>query len=262
MLGLKRNKNIIPISNNDSLILPEDVLFIIGREEQVSQLKEMGLTIKKSTRKTVFESKATSFAELLVPARSNAAGKSLKELDFRANYGFTAVALWRADVCYRTNVAEFALEMGDTILLIGPNEKLNILKNQQDFIVLETSPSKTGLDKPSVLLTLAIFITALTAMLLGTPIEITMFSAAVLILLTRLLSPEEAYRAINWRAVFLIMGTLAVSLAMMQTELAQVIGDKMVSFVEPYGDMGLVVGTYLLSAGLHRLWGLRLLRWL
>ena len=72
-------------------------------------------------------------------------------------------------------------------------------------------------------------------MVLGTPIEITMFTAAVLILLTKLLKPEEAYRAINWRAVFLITGTMAVSKAMMQTGLAEVVGNSVVNYVRPFG---------------------------
>ena len=255
VLGMKRENRNIPISLNNSVIRPNDILYIIGREERILKLHDLGLSIKKSTQKVVFESKETSFVELLVPSRSDAVGKTLKTMGFRANYGFTAIALWRADVCYRTDVADFKLEMGDTILLMGPTEKLDSLKVQQDFVVLEASPSITGLDRPRVFLTLAILVSALSAMVLGTPIEITMFTAAVLILLTKLLKPEEAYHAINWRAVFLITGTMAVSKAMMQTGLAELVGNSVVNYVRPFGGMGLVVGTYLLSAGLTQVMG-------
>ena len=255
ILGIKRNSKNIPVDLTNIIILPNDILFVIGREDRVSKLKEFDLIISKSTQKAIFESSHTSFIEVLVPSKSEAVGKSLKTMDFRSNYGFTVMALCRADVCYRTDVADFILEMGDTLLLIGPTERLEKLRIQPDFVILESSPSITGLDKPRVLLTLAILISALTAMLLGTPIEITMFLAAVLILLTKLLKPEEAYRAINWRAVFLIAGIMAVSKAMIQTGLAEVFGNSIVSLVKPFGAMGLVVGTYLLSAGLTQVMG-------
>ena len=72
---------------------------------------------------------------------------------------------------------------------------------------------------------------------------------------TRLLKPEEAYAAVKWRAIFLIAGTIAVSLAMVQTQLAKDVGGVVVGLVAPFGALGLVAGTYLLSASLTQVMG-------
>jgi di/tricarboxylate transporter len=92
-------------------------------------------------------------------------------------------------------------------------------------------------------------------MFVGVPTELAMITGAVAVLLTGLMTPEEAYKAINWRAIFLIAGTLSVSVAMIQTGLAQEIGNAVVNFVSPFGPLGLVAGTYVLSATLTQVMG-------
>jgi hypothetical protein len=47
-----------------------------------------------------------------------------------------------------------------------------------------------------------IAVVTLTAMFLGMPVELAMLSAAAVILVTGLLTPDEAYGAIKWRAIF------------------------------------------------------------
>ena len=141
------------------------------------------------------------------------------------------------------------------MLLVGPQDRAGSLKTQNDFIVIETATGSDRLDVPKVALTLAIAVGALIVMFAGMPVELAMVSAAALLLLTGLLRPEEAYSAIKWRAIFLISGTIAVSLAMIQTNLAQMVGDHMVNFVAPWGPLGLVAGTYFLSAALTQVMG-------
>jgi di/tricarboxylate transporter len=82
-----------------------------------------------------------------------------------------------------------------------------------------------------------------------------MLSAAVLILLTGLMKPDEAYQAVKWRAIFLIAGTISISYAMVQTDLAHLFGNIVVQRVAHFGGMGLVIGAYLLSASLTQVMG-------
>jgi di/tricarboxylate transporter len=138
---------------------------------------------------------------------------------------------------------------------MGPPEKLPDLKNQHDFVVVEAVSSAQDLDVPKVALVLAIAAGALIALFVGAPVEIATLTAAVLILLTGLMKPDEAYQAIKWRAIFLIAGTIAVSYAMVQTNLAQLFGDAIVHTVAPLGGMGLAIGAYLLCASLTQVMG-------
>lgn len=255
ILGIRRGRRVIPVYGAECKIQPNDALLVVGNESRATELRKEGLLVQAVQPSAVIDERNTIMAEIIVPPRSNIEGKTLRDLAFRARYGFTAVALWRDNRSYRTDLADYKLKPGDTLLLVGPQDRAGSLKTQNDFIVIETATGSDRLDVPKVALTLAIAVGALIVMFAGMPVELAMVSAAALLLLTGLLRPEEAYSAIKWRAIFLISGTIAVSLAMIQTNLAQMVGDHMVNFVAPWGPLGLVAGTYFLSAALTQVMG-------
>ncbi|MCC6169938.1 MAG: SLC13 family permease [Caldilineaceae bacterium] len=255
ILGIRRGRRVIPIYGAQCEVHDNDVLLVVGNEERALQLRNRGYEIDAATKSDSLEESGTVMADLLVPPRSNVEGKTLRELAFRAKYGFTAVAIWRDNQSHRTDVGNMKLRPGDSILVIGPQDRALDLKHQNDFVIAETTSNTGGYDRNKVILTLSIAVIALTAMFMGMPVELAMMSAAAVILLTGLLSPDEAYGAIKWRAIFLIAGTISVSLAMVQTGLAKMAGDAVVGLAAPFGGIGLVAGTYLLSAALTQIMG-------
>ena len=66
---------------------------------------------------------------------------------------------------------------------------------------------------------------------------------------------EESYRTIEWQAVFLIAGMYVVSDAMVETHLADLLGNAMIRFVDPIGPLGLAAGAYVLTAVLTQFMG-------
>jgi di/tricarboxylate transporter len=65
--------------------------------------------------------------------------------------------------------------------------------------------------------------------------------------LTGCLTMEEAYRHIEWRAVFLIAGMLPLGLAMEQTGAAQFLAEALVGSLGSVGPLAVVVGLFLLG---------------
>jgi di/tricarboxylate transporter len=255
VLGVRRGNRVLPVGGAQYNLHVGDCLLIVGREERTLQLQRAGLNVHQSSHRAPLEPRETIFVEVIVPPRSNLDGKTLRDVAFRANYGFTAVALWRDKRSYRTDVATFELHPGDTLLLMGPQDRLSSLKQLHDLVIMETAVNGNQIDVPRVVLTLGIAVTALAAMFLGVPAEIAMIAAAVVILLTGLMKPDEAYKAVRWRAIFLIAGTISVSVAMVETGLAAMIGDAVVHWITPFGPLGLVAGAYLLSALLTQVMG-------
>ena len=256
VLGIRRgNRVLLPSSAQVHKVQIGDVLLIVGREERALQLRHAGMHVYRSQHPVSALPRDTIFVEVFVPPRSDVEGKTLRQLEFRKLYGYTAIALWRDDRSYRTDVATLPLHSGDALLTMGPPEQLATLKNQHDFVVIEAVPLDTEINLPKVALTLAIGIAALVALFAGVPVQIAMLGAALLILLTGLMKPDEAYQAVRWRAIFLIAGTISISYAMVQTNLAELFGNTIVGWVAPLGPMGLVVGSYVLSAGLTQVMG-------
>ncbi len=236
-------------------IYPTDILLLVGREDRVVPLKEEGVSIGRDNHNGHISPYGVALLEILPAPRSHALGCTLKELDFRRQYGFTAVALRRRDRSYRTNVGDFTLEHGDALLVIGPREQVKKLQTSPDFVVLQPDLSDQPLNRRQAAISVCAVLGGIAASILGVPVYLAMLFAALAILLSRVLSTEEAYHAVEWQAIFLIAGMYSVSLAMVQTGLAGRLGNWLMQMAQPFGRLGLAAGAYLLSSLLTQLMG-------
>jgi di/tricarboxylate transporter len=232
-----------------------DILQIVGREERVCQLEEEGLVVERDHNNGHISTRGATFVEALLAPRSSAEGHTFKELEFYKEYGFKAVALLRDGRSYRTDVANLTLKMGDSILMVGDHSRLKNLHNTSNYIVLEPDLSDHPIDRLQAGLSIAIILAAVLASIAGVAVYIAMLSAAVAVFLTGLITTEDAYRSMEWPAIFLIAGMYSVSIAMVQTGLAGEVGRQVVSLVTPFGPLGLVAGVYLLTAVLTQIMG-------
>ena len=239
----------------DYVLQGGDILLTIGREERVSQLMQEGLKVGRNGNDGRISARGVRFIELLLAPHSPAEGHTIRELEFRKKYGFTAVALLREGRSYRTDVANMKLKMGDSILMVGPHERIKALQNELNYIVLEPDLSDQPVAVRQAITATAIIGAAIIASIAGVPVFLAMLAAAVIVFLTGIVTTEDAYRAVEWQAIFLIAGMYAVSKAMVETGLADWIGQQVVAVVTPYGPLGLAAGSYLLTAGLTQLMG-------
>ena len=125
----------------------------------------------------------------------------------------------------RGDFSEHEILPGDVFIVFGPWEHIDPLKNSKDFVV--TTPvavkkhdqAKTG--TASVCFVLAIALT-----FAGAPISIAFLTGAVAMVLTRVLSIQDAYDAIEWKVVFLLAGLIPLGLAMEKTGTAAFLAGK------------------------------------
>jgi di/tricarboxylate transporter len=59
---------------------------------------------------------------------------------------------------------------------------------------------------------------------------------------------EDAYRAIEWRAIFLIAGMLPLGTAMEQTGAAELLANQTMAVLGPFGPWWVIGGLYLITA--------------
>jgi di/tricarboxylate transporter len=139
------------------------------------------------------------------------------------------------------------LQFGDALLLLGPREKLQMLGREPDFIVLtETAQEELRLEKMKI--SILIMATILLPVILGwVPIYIAAVVGAALMVLSGCLTMEEAYRQIEWKAVFLIAGMLPLGTALDQTGAAKLIAEGVVGLVGPFGPHAVMAGLVALT---------------
>ncbi len=232
-----------------------DVLLTVGREDRVILLVADGITISREEASEHVSPRGIIFSEIIFAPHSRVLGKTLKELNFRQVYGATAVALWRKNRSYRTNVGDFILEVGDSLLAMGTRQQLKRVSLDPDYIVLETNLGDQPANLRQGIFTVGVVISVILLSVIGLPVFLSMFLGMLVLLLTRVVSIEEAYRTVEWQAVFLVAGMYAVSLAIVQTGLAAQLGELVVRLARPAGPLALAAGAYLLSSLLTQVMG-------
>jgi di/tricarboxylate transporter len=90
-------------------------------------------------------------------------------------------------------------------------------------------------------------ITLLLAVIFPYMIAEIMLGGAVCMVLTGALNMDQAYRAIEWRSIFLVAGMLPVGVAMEKTGAAAILAEKVVSIMGNAGHIGILAGLVVLT---------------
>jgi di/tricarboxylate transporter len=188
-----------------------------------------------------------TIVEVMLSPYTRLAGKTLSDLHFRKKFGISVLAIWRGDRSYRTGLADIPLHFGDALLCYGSSEQFEILARDPDFIVLKLDVQEKPLAEKAPLATLIMLAVVFAVILNWLPISVAAIGGAALMVITRCLTMDEAYRAIEWHAVFLIAAMLPLGLAMQQTGAAEFLANGVVNAVGPYGETAILAGIMLLT---------------
>ena len=251
LLALFREGELRIMPEPDQSLRSGDLLLIQGREEDLDVLRGLQeLRVEQGAPADFhgFESDRLSLLEATLDPRSGLAGQPLSEINFRDRYGLELVAVWRSGEAIRSNLDQLVLQLGDALLLLGPRDKLGVLERDPEFLIL-TPVTQRPVNTARAPLAGGIMLAVVVSVLAGwLPIYIAAVIGATLMVVTRCLSMEEAYRAIDWRAIFLIAGMLPLGTAMQQTGAAEFLAQQTMQLLGPMGPWWVIAGLYLVTA--------------
>jgi di/tricarboxylate transporter len=249
-LGILRGDDPIIMPEPDEVLLPGDRLVVEGRLSDFEILQGLEqLEIDRRTQPDIEKmvSGEMGVVEAILSPQTTLEGKTLRQIKFREKFGLNVLALWRRGEAYRHNLRDVDLRFGDALLLLGPLDKLRLLGNEPDFIVL-TESAQEELRLHKMKFSTVIMAVILLPVILGwVPIYIAAVVGAALMVLTGCLTMEEAYRQIEWKAVFLIAGMLPLGTALHQTGAARLIAEGVVGLVGPFGPQAVLLGLVALT---------------
>jgi di/tricarboxylate transporter len=136
--------------------------------------------------------------------------------------------------------------MGDVLLVQGPPDQIRSLDSQNVRILgaVEERTHNLSRARTSVL----IFAGVLAVGALGwIPFPVAVLIGAVLALASRCITPEEAYREVEWKAIVLIGSMLAVGQAMDQTHAAEYLAGRMIDVLAGTSPLVLLGGFFVLT---------------
>jgi len=251
VLGIIREDNAWLLPESDEVLQAEDRLLVRGKPEDLDVfrgLQDLEIESGSAHGLQALESDEVSLVEATLSPRSRLVGKTLQQLEFRARYGLQALAILREGQAHRSGLRDIELRFGDVLLLFGKRERAALLTSEPDFIVL-TQTLREVVRNEKAPLAVLILAAMLAPVLLGVlPIAIAAVGGATLMVLLRCLTMEEAYRAVDWRSIFLIAGMLPLGLAMQQTGAANLIAEGVLHVAGSLGPWGVIAALYLVTA--------------
>lgn len=190
---------------------------------------------------------AFELAEIVLAPNSDLTGRTFKQINFRSNFGLSVLALRHHGRTMFSRMGDMPLNFGDSLLVQGPVEKINAMRTNRNFLLLDMpQPEMRRLDKAPIAIgiLLAVLLAVSTGLL---HVSFAMFLGAILMVLSGTLSMDEAYRTIEWKAVFLIAGMLPLGLAMENTGTAQLIADQIIDLIGGWGAIAVMLGIFIMT---------------
>ena len=231
-------------------VIAGDLLILQGAEHDLDILKELGqLEIKEKSLSLAaeLESQQIGVTEVLLSPRTTLAGRTLADLLFREHYGLNVLAIWRKGTAHRTGLQDMPLQFGDALLVYGQRQNLEAVARDPNFLVLDQAAAKAPRLEKAPLAVVIMVAVLLSAILGYVPIAIAGVTGAALMVLLGCLSMEEAYRAIEWKVVFLIAGMLPLGVAVENTGAAQMGAEALLSVVGDSGPRWVVAAIFLVT---------------
>ena len=241
------------IPSSDMHFEPGDRMIISGLSDMIAVLLMRGLegVFVKDEESwedvSILDNEKVGLVEVVLSPYSIHLGQTLQDLRFREKYGLTVLAVWRKGKARRSGLRDLRLQLGDALLLFGDWKRLALLGQDPDFLVLTQNMQEAAReDKAGI--ALAIMAAVLLPVILGVvPIYIAVLIGAALMVLSKCLTMDEAYRYIEWKAVFLIAGMLPLGVALEKSGAATLVAENVIDTLGPYGPQAVLFGMIVIT---------------
>jgi len=231
----QKDKHFVPRSTDK--IMPGDNIAVVGREKNIRKLAEdMGWEVKPGLDEFAEGLARTNagMAETIITPRSELIGKTMAEVKFKTLYGVNPVGLFKGNKLYYGGLTRIRLQMGDTLLLQGPWERFHILKERPQPRALSfATPLEGEILRPQKA-KLAVFWLALALIQIiffKVNLAVALMSGALGMIITGVLSADEAYRSVDWMTVFLLAGLIPLGIAFEKTGTAGFIAQGVLAII-------------------------------
>ncbi len=194
------------------------------------------------------ETPSMNIAELLIVPNSQLINRTLRGSRFRERYGVHVLAINRHGETLRRKLSQVPLRLGDVLLVQGTDDDFAQLQPVTDSFQFLGAVEAPRVNRRRAPTSIVIFIAAiLIATFNIVPFSVAAVMGTIAMFVTRCITPEEAYRAVEWKALILIGSMLALGVAMDKTGAAQYAADMITGWVGDAGGFWLLSGFFVLT---------------
>jgi di/tricarboxylate transporter len=197
-----------------------DILLVEGsRENMIRLTHEVGIEVSGKIQELddYMQDGTARIAEVVILPGSPLVGRTIRGLGLRDRYQMQILAINQGGEIRHSRIGRLVLHIGDVLLVKMPRQNLQILEGERMFRVLDIIETRP-IDRRRVQLSSVIFVGSMLLAILGVlPIAVAVLLGALISFVTRCITPEEAYRNIEWKTLILIGSMLAFGQAMQET---------------------------------------------
>ncbi len=243
IIEIRRGDNYRFFPSSGTVLKSNDILKVrtdIDKLKHLQQREGIMIRPKKENGNNNLNLAEAALVEAVVTHNSRLKGRTIKGINFRETYGATVLAIKHRGQLMHEKLGRARIRSGDVLLIEVKKDWLTRLRQNQDFIVV-SDVTKTEVDKGKILTAVLILFGVVGTAALGIfPIVQSAVIGSVLMVLTRCISLDEAYKAINWKVIFLLAGVLTLGLALEKTGGASLISSAIINLVGGLGNKALV----------------------
>ena len=213
----------------DEMIWANTVVGLMGDREQIEMFCEaFHWEIKGEPDRfaDVLNAQYSGIAEIVIPPGSTLIGKKISDIKPRRNYGTNILQIYRSELVIEKNFGDTALQTGDTLVVHATWKDIHKLSSNSDF-ALVTDHKYEELRPEKVRFALIFFGIALTLILFSDLLlSVALLVGAIGMILSGVLSIDEAYESVSWQTVFLLASLIPLGLAVESSGTAAWIAQK------------------------------------
>jgi di/tricarboxylate transporter len=234
----------------DVRLIAGDALFVEGSSKDILKIKNIpGIDIQADAKFSDVDLQDSNLrlAEVVLLPQSRFLGRTPKALQLREKFNIQVLAISHRTGVVHTKISETRLSMGDVLLVQGNQKQIAALQDENVFDILGVLETQF-FNRKRAFTVIAIFLSAL---LLGAfeiiPLSLAMLLGALMVFLTRSISPDVAYRRLEWKVLILIACMLSLGIAMQTTGTAEFLAERLVSLVGGWNPLWLLSGFFILT---------------
>ena len=216
ILGVSDSGDITYVPWRKTRFNENQTLVIFGEKDKIENFfAAFKLEAKRELRvfKQLEDREIAGFAEIIMPPDSSLSGKTIEEIALRKNYKIEPI-IYIDPEGNRLQFIEREMRPGLKAIVFGRWEALASLKESKDFVVIsEVRKPKESVRTDKKKHALGILGISIVLIIFGFPLPLCFFTGAALMVVSKVISIEELYKAIDWKTVFLLAGLIPMGIA-------------------------------------------------
>ncbi len=228
----------------DEMIWVGTILGVMGSRDVVGQFALdyfCRLQPRVKTFGGLFNPSRAGISEVVIPPGSKLIGQSIGEARLRKRYGISVLAINRRASILSEHLREQVLEAGDCLVSHSTWRDLSALQTDRQFIVATDIPKEE--QRPQKVGHALVFFALSISMIMFTDfrLSIALLAGALGMILTNVLSIDEAYNAVSWKTVFLVASLIPIGMAMELTGTAAWIAQQAMVLLGNFPDIAVQI---------------------